>query len=80
MNQTQTKTVKMYSTHSEQKSVVVERFVTILKNKIFKYMTSNLKNVLIDELLDIVNKYNDISTHNLKKFFDAKVKHIYWLW
>ena len=42
-------------------------------------MTSNLKNVLIDELLDIVNKYNDISTHNLKKFFDAKVKHIYWL-
>ena len=79
MNQTQTKTMKMYSTHSEQKSVVVERFVTILKNKIFKYMTSNLKNVLIDELLDIVNKYNDISTHNLKKFFDAKVKHIHWL-
>ena len=77
MNQTQTKTMKMYSTHSEQKSVVVERFVTILKNKIFKYMTSNLKNVLIDELLDIVNKYNGISTHNLKKFFDAKVKHIY---
>ena len=30
----------MYSTHNERKSVVVERFITTLKNKIYKYMTS----------------------------------------
>ena len=30
----------MYSTHNEEKSVVAERFVTTLSNKIYKYMTS----------------------------------------
>ena len=29
----------MYSTHNEEKSVVAERFIRILKNKIYKYMT-----------------------------------------
>ena len=31
---------KMYSTHNEGKSVVAERFIRTLKNKIYKYMTS----------------------------------------
>ena len=31
---------EMYSTHNEGKSVVSERFVRTLKNKIYKYMTS----------------------------------------
>ena len=48
--------IEMYSTHNERKSVVAERFIRTLKNKIFKYMISVLKNV--DELDDIVNKYN----------------------
>ena len=39
----------MYSTHSEGKSVVPERFIRTLKNKIYKYMTSILKNVYIDK-------------------------------
>ena len=30
----------MHSTHNEEKSVVAERFIKTLKNKIFKYMTS----------------------------------------
>ena len=30
----------MYSTNNEQKSVVAERFIRIIKNKIYKYMTS----------------------------------------
>ena len=30
----------MYSTQNEGKSVVAERFVKMLKNKIYKYMTS----------------------------------------
>ena len=35
----------MYSTHNEGKSVVAERIIRILKNKIYKYMTSVSKNV-----------------------------------
>ena len=30
----------MYSTHSEGKSVVFERFIRNLKNRIFKHMTA----------------------------------------
>ena len=47
----------MYSKHIEGKSVIAERFIRNLKNKIYKYMTSILKNVYIDKLDDIVNKY-----------------------
>ena len=31
--------MSMYSTHNEEKSVVVERFIRTLKNKIYKHMT-----------------------------------------
>ena len=37
--------IEMYSTHNEEKSVVAERFIRNLKNKIYKYMTSVSKNV-----------------------------------
>ena len=49
--------IKMYSTHNERKSVIAERLIRPLKNKIYKYMTSISKNVYIDKLDDIVNKY-----------------------
>ena len=49
----------MYSAHNEGKSVAAGRFIRILKNKINKYMTSVSKNVYIDKLDDLVNKYND---------------------
>ena len=52
----------MYKTHNEGKSVVPERFIRKLKNKIYKYMTSISKNVYIDKLNDIVNEY--IPQHN----------------
>ena len=48
----------MHSTHNEGKSVVVERFIRILKNKIFKHMTSISENVYFVKLDNIVNKYN----------------------
>ena len=44
----------MYSTNNEVKSDIVERFIRILKNKIYKYMTWISKNVYIDKLDDIV--------------------------
>ena len=49
----------MYSTHNERNSVIAERFIRILKNKIYKHMTSVSKNVYIDKLDDTANKYNN---------------------
>ena len=44
--------IEMHSTHHEGKSVVAERFIRTIKNKIYKHMTSILKNVYIDKLDD----------------------------
>ena len=52
--------IKIHSTHNEGKSVVAEKFIRSLKNKLYKYMTSTLKNMYIDKLYNIVNKYNNI--------------------
>ena len=49
----------MHSRCNEGKSVVVERFIRTLKNKIYKYKTSTSKNVCIDKYENIVNKYNN---------------------
>ena len=49
----------MYSKHNEGKSVIVNRFIRTLKNRISKDMTSVSKNVYIDKLDDTVNKYNN---------------------
>ena len=51
--------IEMYSIHNEGKSVVAERFIRTLKNKIYKYMTLVSKNVYIDKLDDIVGEYNN---------------------
>ena len=42
----------MYSTHNQEKSVIAERLIRTLKNKIYKYVTSISKNVCIDRLDD----------------------------
>ena len=55
----QNNNIEIYSTHNEGKSVVAERFIRTLKNKIYKYMNSISKNVYTDKLYDIVNKYNN---------------------
>ena len=57
----------MYSTNNEGKSVIAERFIKTLKTKIYKYMTSMSKNVYIDKLDDIVNKYNNTYHGTIKK-------------
>ena len=56
----------MYSIHNERKSVVAERFFRILKNKIYKYMTSISKNGYIDKLDDIVNECNNTFHRTIK--------------
>ena len=63
----------MYSMHNEGKSVLAERLIRILKNKIYKYMTSISKSVYIDKLDDIVNEYNKTYYSAIKmKPVDAK--------
>ena len=49
----------MYSSNNEGKSGIAERFITPLKNKICKYMTSVSKNVYINKLDDIVKEHNN---------------------
>ena len=58
--------MEMYSTHNEGKSVITEKFIRTLKNKIYKYMTSVSKNVYVDKLDDIVNKYNNTYHSTIK--------------
>ena len=58
--------IAMYSTHNEGKSVVAERFIRTLKNKIYKHMTSISKNVYIDKLYDIVYEYNNTYHRTIK--------------
>ena len=50
----------MYSKHNKEKSVVAERFIRTLQNKIYKHITSVSKDVYIDKLDEIVNEYNYI--------------------
>ena len=58
--------IEMYSTHNERKSVVAERFIRTIKNKIYNYITSISKNVYIDKLDDIVHKYNNKKHRSIK--------------
>ena len=51
----------MYSTHDEGKSVVAERFINTLKNKIYKHITAITKNVYFNVLDDTVDEYKNIS-------------------
>ena len=58
--------IEMYSTNNEGKSVIAERFIRTLKNKIYKYMTSISKNVYIVKPDDTVKKYNNTYHTSIK--------------
>ena len=65
--------IEMYSIHNEGKSVVTERFIRTLKNKIYKYMSSISKNVYIYKLYDIVKEYKNTYHRTIKmKPIDVK--------
>ena len=58
--------IEKYSTHNEVKSVVAERFIRTLKNKIdLIYMTLISKNMYIDKLDDI-HKYSNTYYSTIK--------------
>ena len=52
----QNNNTEMYSMYNERKSIIAERCIRTLNNKIFNYMTSISKNVCIHKLDEIVNK------------------------
>ena len=58
--------MERYSTCNEGKSVVAERSIRTLKNKIYKHMTSVSKNVFVDKLDDVINKYNNTYHRTIK--------------
>ena len=55
----------MYSTHNEGKSVVAERFIRTLKDKIDKHMTAISKIMYFNVLNDIVDEYNNTYHKNI---------------
>ena len=56
----------MYSAYNKGKSVVAERIIRTLKNKMYKYMTTISKNVYFDFLDDIVDEYNNTYHKTIK--------------
>ena len=64
--------IEIYSTYNEGKSVLAERFIRTLKNKIFKHVTAISKNIYFDVLNYIVDKYNN-TVHRTIKMKPIKV-------
>ena len=56
----------MYTAQNEGKSVVAERFIRTLKNKVQKHLTVVSKNVYLVVLGDILDKYNNKYHEKLK--------------
>ena len=56
--------IEIYSTQNEEKSVVVERFIRTLKNKIYKHITAVSENVY--RMDDIINEYNNTYHRTIK--------------
>ena len=65
--------IEVYSTQNKRKSVVAERFIRFLKNKVNKFMGPISKNVYIYKLDDIANKFNN-TYHRKIKVKSIKVK------
>ena len=57
----------MYSTHNEGKSVIVERFIKILKANIFTKMIANDKNSDLSYLNKMLDQYNNTYHHSIGK-------------
>ena len=64
----------MYLTYNEGKSVAAERFKNLLLlKKVYKYMISISKNVFINKVDDIAQKYN-CTYHSTIKIIPVNVK------
>ena len=71
--------IEMYLTYNEGKSIVAERFIRTLKNKVYKYLTSIFKKMVIDKLDITINNYNNTyhSTIKIKLVYVNSSVYIY---
>ena len=65
--------IEMHWTYNEGKSVVAERFIKTLENRIYKHMAAVSRNFYFDPLDDIVNKYNN-AFHRTDEIKSIEVK------
>ena len=59
--------ILMYSTHNEGNSVITERFIKILKAKIYKKFTTNDRKSHLSYLNKLVDQYNNTYHHSINK-------------
>ena len=60
------KLIELYSSENEEKSSVVERWIRTMKEKMWKYFTTNSTNVYINVLPDLVREYNNTRHSSIK--------------
>ena len=60
------KNIKVYSTHSEQKSCFAERYIRTLKSILFKYLHENNTSKYIDQIQNFVSLINSRPTEQPK--------------
>ena len=58
--------IELYSTENEEKSSVVERWIRTMKEKMWKYFTTNSTSVYINVLLGLVREYNNTRHSSIK--------------
>ena len=56
----------MYSSHNQGKSIVADRFIGTLKNKIYDVYDFSIKKMYIDKPDDVVNEYNNTYHRTIK--------------
>ena len=68
--------IEMYTRRNEGEPVVARRIIRTLKNKIYKYMTSKLRNVYKDNIADTVYEYKNAYQRTLqnRKIFLSYIK------
>ena len=57
---------KFIQDNSDEKSIVTERYIRTLQTEIYKYMIAVAKNVYVDNLDGIVDKYNNTYQNAVK--------------
>ena len=59
--------ILMYSPHNEGKSVITERFIKVLKSKIYKKITANDSKYYLPHLNNSGDEFNNIYHHSINK-------------
>ena len=57
----------MYSTHNKGKSVIAERFIKVLKTKIFKTMIANNSKSCLSYLNKLEDQYNNTYHYSINE-------------